>query len=324
MIIQSPNSAMPEPYYSYVRQRSETIAKVLGSIVNGSNVQLCPRAITPDELLYKGEDDILYGTLVHNFADGFKSVLYKNDFSETKRQGLFTNDTSVAKEYATVLFREGNRARIKNPLESDGKGQITIESMSEFDNVFEEINSTNQIGVVIMPHIAHINRRISVGKIELGAVGTFMYLGLEEIQCYEGEMVYGGTTLGLFREDNLQGYNQVQDALRIPARLANLGRDTLRAYQAMVMKIGRASVVVIEGLTDNGSLLEDVVDITPRVGGTTPAEVLAIREVYNCPEKVCFAKSQLLYNPDSSPLTGINFVDTPGLVINAQILEVMG
>jgi hypothetical protein len=42
MVVQSP---MPEPYKTYVAQRSAAIATVLETVVGEANVQLCPRAI---------------------------------------------------------------------------------------------------------------------------------------------------------------------------------------------------------------------------------------------------------------------------------------
>jgi hypothetical protein len=101
-----------------------------------------------------------------------------------------------------------------------------------------------------------------------------------------------------------------------------LGRRALRSYAASVLQLGRANVDVLIGRTDNGEKLVTAVDVSPRMGGTTPAEVLAIREIATRSAKVpevYQASARLLYDSDERPRTGKNFVDTPTLIINANV-----
>ena len=68
---------MPEPYKTYVAQRAKKIAIILGSIdalQSEKDMQLCPRAITPDEVVVDGR---VYGCVVSDLTAGYKSVLYK-------------------------------------------------------------------------------------------------------------------------------------------------------------------------------------------------------------------------------------------------------
>ena len=321
MIIQSPESAMPEPYKTYVRQRSETIAKFLSKIVGEQNVQLCPRAITPEEVIFHEPSSVIYGAVVRVAEDGLKSVLYRDNFT-SKKHGVTTNEITRARNYALGQLSQGNRIRVKDATESDGKGQKTIESLEELDDAIYSISAHREKQIVIMPHLENITERISVGRIALGKIGDFEYFGREEVQHHDDSQVYGGTTLGLFPSNLVDG-DRVLEALDISPDIALLGVEAIKQYQSIATRAHRVSVDVIQGFTDNGSKITDVVDITPRVGGTTPAEILAIREVIAGDDAVCFAKTQLIYAPKESPKSGVNFIDTQSLVINADVLGVM-
>jgi len=140
---------------------------------------------------------------------------------------------------------------------------------------------------------------------------------------HNGQETYGGTSLGIFHNRSLINEELVRDRFDISPTLKNLGMRALAIYDTIAISSGRVSVDVVEGITDNGKLIQSVIDITPRVGGTTPAEILAISEIYKNPNATCFASSKLIYNPTSKPTNGVNFVDTNTLIINAQIHEVI-
>ena len=314
MIIQSPESAMPEPFKTYVRQRSEAIAKVLQDVVGDSEVQLCPRAITPDEQFFA--DGIVYGAIVDKPQDGYKSVLYSTPLDS---HGISTSNVEIAASYGAQQFKKGNRVRIKDPRESDGQGQFTLSSDAELASTFASLTNGHEYGAVLMPRLEHVQRRISVGRIALGSFGKFTYVGHEQTTTHEGQEVYGGTTLGLFHSGSQRGRELAESTLGIPSYLTQIGLDALNKYAKLAVHAGRVSVDVIEGTTGSGETLRDCIDITPRVGGTTPAEVLAIREIQDEQAAVAFASSQLFYNPKSRPSTGLNFIDTDTLIINARI-----
>ncbi len=319
MIIQSPESEMPEPFKTYVSQRSKSIGKVLVDIVGEDNVQLCPSAITVDQQLFTGNTDHTYGVVVKNMADGYKSALYSPDSDSL---GIATKDQEKAAAYTAKQFNLGNRVRIKDVRESDGQGQYTVDSLEAMLDIFNDTNEKSDFGSVLMPSLNNIQERISVGRISLGRHGDFGYVGREESINHDGREVYGGTTLGLYRSDDEVSKALAEEYFEIPPRLTAMANQTLDRYSKQAIKIGRVSVDVIEGITDNGSVLRDVIDLTPRIGGTTPAETLAMRELHlDNKTGLCIASSRLLYNPTSSPTTGTNFVDTSSLVINAQIHE---
>lgn len=322
MIIQSPESDMPEPYKTYVRHRNGTIADVLSDVVHDEDVQLCPRAILEEEKVIESSD-LVYGAVVANLEDGYKTVLYRDEFRHLGQVGLATGSVHEASEFAIREFDSGNRIRVKDPKESDGNGQHTVETTDELAQAFNEVRNDETEDVVVMPHLKDISHRLSVGHINLGKFGSFSYVGHEQIIQHEGSDVYGGTDIGLFGGSKTENFDKICDALEIPRSLAELGIRAIRRYSRIVRHLGRVSVDVIEGTTDSGQKVSSVADITPRVGGVTPAEVLAVREIdrANDPDMICLASSQLLYNPDDRPSVGHNFVDTDSLVINARVTD---
>jgi hypothetical protein len=111
--------------------------------------------------------------------------------------------------------------------------------------------------------------------------------------------------------------------LETPFKVYATGYEALKRYSKVAISCGRVSVDVIEGITDSGEVIRDVVDITPRVGGATPAEVLAIRELDKHQATLCYASSRLIYDPKAPTETGVNFIDTDSLIINAAVSEVI-
>ncbi len=243
-------------------------------------------------------------------------------FGGRYNSGIACTSLEVAIPYAKSQFKTGNRIRVKNACESDGQGQQTVETIDQLTEAFSDLCASEH-GAILMPHLETILDRISVGRIALGSLGTFNYFGREEVFLREGVQVYGGTRLGLFSSSSANSGRLVEDRLEISPELAKLGLHALIKYSKLVLKMGRVSVDVLSGLTDNGTKLGVVVDITPRVGGATPAEVLAIREVQEKKGAICFASSRLLYNPKLKPTTGVNFVDTSTLIINGTVEETL-
>lgn len=320
MITHSPESTMDEPYRSYVRQRSQMIANIMEGIVQEQDVQLCPRAITSDDRLFD-DTAITYGAVVRDMSHGDKSILYDHRFNLPNQLGIATNDEDEAVAYVSRQFTLGNRVRVKDAVESDGRGQHTIETEEDARRVFSDLQLNNRSDVVLMPHL-EIQRRISVGRIALGSLGKFYYLGDEFTTQHHQDTVYGGTTLGLFHESKSDGRVAAEQQMDISPAAVSLGLYAINQYDHVALSADRVSVDVIEGYTDNGTFVRNVVDLTPRVGGTTPAEILAIQEVVDDPSSLAIARSQLLYQPKIRPSTGVNFVDTDSLIINAEVLEV--
>ncbi len=162
MIKHSPESPMPEPYKTYIAQRAESIGRTLAPVAGDTDVQLCSRAITSDERLF----DATYGCVVADPADGLKSVLYRPEFG-AHADGIVTQSPAEARAYATELLQRGDRIRVKDPAQSDGDGQFVVAGFEELDAITDHplLRTT---GLVLMPEIARITGRFSIGRINLG------------------------------------------------------------------------------------------------------------------------------------------------------------
>jgi hypothetical protein len=319
MIEHSPNTPTPEPYKSYVEQRATSVAGVLEDIVNGFDTQLCPRAITPDEVVFTSPDAIIYGCVVNRVEQGEKSVLYRDNM-KLGQLGIVTGLEEEATAYIQHQLNAGNKVRIKDPAESDGRGQSMAETKEKALELF--LNRDGAKEMVLMPHLDEISDRLTIGVINLGQLGTFSYMGREHL-TENGELeVYGGGDIGVARIDDAEALDTIADTFDIHPVARKRAELALKRYQDLITHAGRVSVDVIIGKTDSGLSVISPVDITPRVGGTTPAEVLAIRELVQSNNVVAYASSRLYYNPNGQHVPGMRFVDTPSLRITANIKEV--
>lgn len=318
MIKNSPESPMPEPYRGYVEQRAQAIANTLEPVVDGTDIQLCPRAIAPEEQLFA--DGIVYGCVVEQPQDGYKSALYT-----TGNAGIHARFYEQAGVYADQIFEQGNRVRVKHPDQLNGHGQYTVESIDELYTQLDSYDQFDSNGIVLMPHLTHIDDRFSAGRINLGTSGNYEYIGRELMGIHDGEETFIGGDLIVARHDARLQLDKAAEKHTIPATVRRLARRTLDAYAAQVIHAGRYSVDIISGTTDNGQRLIAATDITPRVGGHTPTESMAIAALHENDATVAFASGRLHYDP-SERITpsGVRFIDTPSLIMSAEVQEVRG
>lgn len=316
MIKQYPESPMPEPYATYVKQRSETISHILSGIVGDQNIQLCPRAVTNSEVVLS--DAVIYGAVVENIEDGYKSALYRDGSND----GVSTIDNAEVEQYVQLQLSHGNRVRVKDARESDGAGQFTVETTDDAIETINDLSVRQDAEVILMPHLAKIFDRISVGRISLGPYRSYCYVGREITTTDNaGREVYGGTDLGLYREDDVDARDRVIESFDIDPALVEIGEVAIRRYAPVCIQVGRVSIDVLNGEADNGDTIRSAVDVTPRVGGATPAEVLAIAAMRQT-LGACCASSRLLYSPNARPTSGTIFIDSPELIINAEVAGV--
>lgn len=318
MITHSPETPMPEPYKTYIHQRANKLAETLGPVVEDIPTQLCSRAITLEEQLYP--DGLTYGCVVDSPDSGLKTVIYDHD----KENGLHTRSLEVAVSYAETILQSGERVRIKDPSESDGNGQYSISSISELVETLEKMGVLSEYGVVIMPHLDDIQDRFTTGYINLGHLKRFSYIGREYVQTHQDREVFIGGDIGIYKTGDKAGEKVVIDKLHIPQSVARLSELALRQSILSMHHAGRVSVDTIVGKTDTGRSLTAVVDLTPRVGGHTPAEVLGIAALSSSSSRIAFATGRLHYVPkEDDIIAGERFVDTDSLVIAAKVNDVI-
>ena len=338
----SPYSGIPEPYKSWIEERNRNIKKLLEYITNGP-VQLCTKAISPEEVL---EGHLVYGAVVKSPEDGLKSVLYSDKMGDLKQEGIASCNKDEIIKYCKEEFRKGNKVRLKDPRASDGQGQETVGDIEELikhlqNNDFYEID-----GLVVMPAL-EVEKRVSIGAINLGEKGLYLYFGEEQVARHNGRDVYGGVDIGLFKINDISEMNKptaakpamdkVVEKLGLDPRMTELGSKALFEYLNEIAdkRTGRASVDVIKGKTTNETEMISVVDVSPRVGGTTSAELLAISALLNHQNTgpaICYAKSRLVYDDEPrtpeggesrTPEDGDEvFINSNGLVATARVIGV--
>lgn len=326
MIIQSPESPMPEPYKTYVDERAASIAETLTLIVGEqTNVQLCPRAILPEEVYFTDPSAIVYGSVVNHLKDGEKSVLYAKDAS-TSTDGVVAHCPHAGLAYAKRILDSGNRIRFKDPRESDGRGQSILSSAAEAETALFNFSALHESGAVLMPHIATVKDRFSIGQIRLGELGVFSYIGREFITARDGQDSYGGADLAVIQGNTINSLEHAALKLDIPTSAIGAAKDALHRFKRVVRHAGRASVDILCGEMDNGAVLNAVVDITPRVGNNTPPELEAIKALLSedaTTPHIAYSSARLHYNPQSASIdpNATRYIDTETLVATASVSE---
>jgi hypothetical protein len=199
MIVHSPETFMPEPYKSYIRQRADVVADVLHDVVGQTDVQLCPHEILAEEVVFPSSDAIIYGCLVNERSEGRKSVIYNGSLGNIAT-GKVVRTVSEAEAYVHSQLQSGERVRLKLSHESDGQGQLTVGSIDEATRFLSNHHGQD---LVAMPHFNEILDRFTLGVIDLGQYGRFNYVGREITTSHEGREVYGGANIGLFQSEYL-------------------------------------------------------------------------------------------------------------------------
>ena len=319
MITHSPETPMPEPYKTYIHQRAGKISETLSPIVGDMDTQLCTRAITPSEQLYP--DGLTYGCVVSGADYGLKSALYSND----RENGIHARSLSEAVSYAIGLFAGDARVRVKDPTESDGSGQYSVSDAGELEDVIASMSTFRENGVVLMPHLEIIKDRYTTGRINLNGKGQFAYVGREYVGSHDQREVFMGGDIAVYSVLDREAEQMALRKMDIPRNIHAMSRRALDQCIANMEYAGRVSVDTVTGVTDSGNSISAVIDLTPRVGGHTPAEALAIAALSGSSARVAFSSGRLYYEPTSSEhVNGTRFVDTDTLVIAAEVTNTLG
>jgi hypothetical protein len=253
-----------------------------------------------------------------------KTAIYTHRLGGTTlNHGIFTRKPEDVVTYIDHLRQHtpDSRVRLKHPHASDGEGQAVF-ALDDKDAILEGCKDLEFAGTVIMPQLEYIHDRYTIGVINLGRYGTYRYIGREKTTDLNNREVYGGCTIGVVH--SRIPLDIAARTLDIPSATIDTGFRAIEEYSALVEDAGRVSVDIIDG--DAGPHLPHryVADLTPRVGGTTSAETLAIRALQSEPTGTCFVESNLLYNPQHRPSTGLVFIDAPDLLGHAHITQLEG
>ena len=352
-------SGIPEPYNAYIRERNANVGKHLaeiqGTVFSGEYTdtpkastdkfyvpaKTLPISIAENLGIVTSED--LYGGVVEHAIFATKSVLHPTLYSNSPAPGIYPrNFASVLTErnlvlpgYTTfdssqqeafqifnLLREQGFVVRLKEPDQSDGDGQAVISDTQYLRNLLDRYPGEVifQKGLILETNVQN-GKTVSIGQTSITGK-DYTHIAFQKDIRQNGRTIYGGATMMIFK-GNLE--NLIQNYAFDPDVTIALKQSYQihQAYGELDPKLSRASYDVLQGFDSKGNFLSGVTDQTFRLGGSSPAEVLAIEYLNNKPDiNFVDAEVTLDYSPNSHVgAQEIIFLDQPQLRITAKLIE---
>lgn len=209
---------------------------------------------------------------------------------------------------------------MKDPAQSDANGQNVVESSDHLLALLKNYSPQDlkQRGLVLEANVFH-PRALSVGQIILDS-RVFSYFGEQFSSFHDGKEKYGGTVLTMMRGPLAELASNIESPqVKQAVEQAN---SIYQAYSLFDPIISRANFDVVQGTAQNGHFLSGVTDQSLRLGGASPAEVLAISHLSsNIEHNEVTAEVKLQYDPSEEDRSGVLFLDHPTLTIQAKIIS---
>lgn len=196
--------------------------------------------------------------------------------------------------------------RTKDPTAQASKGQHAVSNETELVQALGDLSAEKiaDHGLVLEPNLEN-PFTFSVGQIQLGG-HIYSYVGhQEETMRPWGEVGYGGTTLTMVRG----GFDELGRLLcgSDPARahVVSQAEIALKAfYQYYGLVASRINFDAVVG-SANGQTLSGICDQSFRIGGASPAEMLAIQTLLDDPDvEQVTARMRGRWNPQYDRVTG--------------------
>jgi hypothetical protein len=228
----------------------------------------------------------------------------------------FNRDDVLAAFYA--MMYQGYTVRLKDPTESDAAGQCVVADERELLTALDFF-SDQQLAEAGLVLEANVREPVvySIGQVQLDA-DVFSYFGQQFSVSHQGRAKYGGTRLTMIRGSLSDLSGVVRDeGINLAVQQAN---RVFSAYSIYNPILSRANFDVVQGKADDGSQLSGVTDQSLRLGGASPAEVMAISYLKNMPCTTVSAEVSLDYDPEPDQKRGKIFLDDPTLCIHSKII----
>ena len=210
------------------------------------------------------------------------SEVFAEKVREVVLPGYTVFSVRDAQTAAKRMLRRGT-VRAKSPLGASGEGQTLVSTLNELGAVLEKMPAEQMAtyGLVLEEDLRDV-RTLSVGYIALDPL-RIAYCGIQRTTTdNEGRSVYGGSDLICVR-----GGWEALDALPMPPEVragvakAKLYDDAMTAYPGFVAS--RRNYDVGRGIDREGRLRSGVFESSWRIGGASPAELLALTEFMQDP-----------------------------------------
>jgi hypothetical protein len=283
---------------------AKVIAHVLGYDFGGRHQAAkdyaAPVFFVPDDTLLvdeasslgiRGPNDFYGGVVPHPFiktkaithglveenaerAPGW-SAAFAERVSEIVLPGYTVFSAGDARTAAKRMLRRGG-IRVKKPLGASGKGQSLVTTLQELDALLETYASEEMAtyGLVLEENLRQV-RTLSVGHIAIDGL-TVAYCGVQRItKDNEGRSVYGGSDLVCVRGgwDALDALAVEPDA-RAGVAEAKLYDQAMSEYPGFMAS--RRNYDIGQGIDSEGRPRSGVFESSWRIGGASPAELLAL------------------------------------------------
>ena len=205
------------------------------------------------------------------------SPTFAERVSEIVLPGYTVFSAGDARTAAKRMLRRGG-IRVKKPLGASGKGQSLVTTLQELDALLETYASEEMAtyGLVLEENLRQV-RTLSVGHIAIDGF-TVAYCGVQRItKDNEGRSVYGGSDLVCVRGgwDALDALAVEPDA-RAGVAEAKLYDQAMSEYPGFMAS--RRNYDIGQGIDSEGRPRSGVFESSWRIGGASPAELLALTE----------------------------------------------
>jgi len=245
-----------------------------------------------------GEDDLFGGVvprpfmatkaITHPLVDG--RAVAPQGWSHTFAQSVkpvtlfgFSAFTLSDAVRAGALVLERGPARVKPANGVGGRGQIVVLTNCDLNRALSAIGDSeiSRFGVVIEQNLDEVTT-FSIGQVRMPEI-VVTYCGKQRLtKDNQGSDVYGGSELAAVRGDFADLEKLV---LTLDARLAV---EQARAYDAAAHELpgfiaSRRNYDVAQGLGADGRGCSGVLEQSWRIGGATPAELVAAAALHSDP-----------------------------------------
>ena len=352
-------SGIPEPYNTYISERNANVgghlAKIQGIEFTGeytdSQLDTKHKYYVPaktlqseiaEELGIRTSQD-LYGGVVEHHIFATKAILHPTLYPNSPKPNVYpanfttrivemglvlpgytTFDPSFneAQEIFNRLQQQGFNVRLKEPDQSDGDGQLRVADQSDLAKTIARYHPEYVVckGIVLEANMEEATT-VSVGQTTI-AGRDYSHIAFQKDIRDKGRTMYGGAVMRIFRKglDHLAQNHFQESHIAIAVQQSY---QMYEAYGDLDPKLSRASFDILQGYDARGNFSSGVTDQTFRLGGSSPAEVLAI-EYLNTNPNADFIDAEVTLDYDPKlPIEKLAevFLNQPTLRITAKLME---
>ncbi len=248
----------------------------------------------------RGSEDLFGGIVPHRFVTT-KSISHQlisssasrpdgwsESFSAAVRDSVLPGysafDASDARIAAERMLQRGGSIRLKRTRCSGGRGQTVIHTVHELERFLSQMRTSELAiyGLVLEENLREV-KTLSVGWIDLNGFVLSYYGKQRKTKDNDGNVAYGGSDLVCVQgswEDLLKAV--VEENVRIGILQAKSYDEATAAYPGFVAS--RRNYDIGQGFDAHGGWRSGVFESSWRVGGASPAELLAITAFIEDPD----------------------------------------